>query len=131
MSLEETKEKLEWRKRDFEYELKNTYGIENPNDMTRIHDDEENKIAEWNLLHDIMNTSKRTKNLNSHYFPILHGCMDNRRGKAKLKNIRILLENGCSSMIVMIRPTTKIKTKTNAMMQWNTQAVNLTTNMKV
>ena len=39
MSLEDTKEKLEWRKRDFEYELKNTYGIENPNDMTHTYDE--------------------------------------------------------------------------------------------
>ena len=29
MSLEDTKEKLEWRKRAFKHELKNTYGIEN------------------------------------------------------------------------------------------------------
>ena len=45
MSLEETKEKIDWRKRGFEYEKKNSYGIENRNDMTRIHDDEVNKIT--------------------------------------------------------------------------------------
>ena len=30
--------------------------------MTRIHDIEVNKIAECNLLHDILNPPKRTKN---------------------------------------------------------------------
>ena len=53
MSLEGTRDKLEWLKRAFECELKNTYGIENWNDMSRIHDEEVNKIAECNLLHDI------------------------------------------------------------------------------
>ena len=60
MRLEETKEKLEWSKRAFECEQKSTYGIENQNDMTHIYDKEENKIAKWNLLHDIINPPKRT-----------------------------------------------------------------------
>ena len=46
MSLEEKKEKLELHKRAFEYELKNTYKIEIQNDMTCIHDNEVNNIAE-------------------------------------------------------------------------------------
>ena len=46
----------------FECELKNTYGIENLNDMERIHDDEVNKIAECNSLDDIKNPPKLTKN---------------------------------------------------------------------
>ena len=37
MSLEETKEKLEWSKREFECKHKNSYGIKNRNDMMRIH----------------------------------------------------------------------------------------------
>ena len=45
---------------------KNTHGIENHNDMSRIYDNEVNKIAECNLLHDIFNLTKRTKILNSH-----------------------------------------------------------------
>ena len=61
MSLEETKEKLDWRKRAFEYEKKNSYGIENWNDMTRIHNNEANNMAECNLLHDIINPPKSTK----------------------------------------------------------------------
>ena len=55
MSLEDTKGKLEWRKRDFECEQKLTYGIDNKNDMSRIHDIEVNKIAECNLPYDIIN----------------------------------------------------------------------------
>ena len=45
MSLEETKEKLDWRKREFECKQKNSYGIEKLNDMTRIQNNEVNKIA--------------------------------------------------------------------------------------
>ena len=58
MSLEETKEKLDWRKREFECKQKNSYGIEKLNDMTRIQNNEVNKISEWNLLHDIINLPK-------------------------------------------------------------------------
>ena len=43
MSLDETKEKLEGRKRAFECEQKNTYRMENENDMVRINDTEVNK----------------------------------------------------------------------------------------
>ena len=39
MSIEDTTKKLEWRKRAFECKLENTYGTENLNDMTRIHDE--------------------------------------------------------------------------------------------
>ena len=41
MSLEETKEKIELRKSAFECKQKNTFGIENQNYMTRMH---ENKL---------------------------------------------------------------------------------------
>ena len=81
MILEDTKEKLEWRKHAFECEQKNSFGIENKNNMTRIHDKEVNKISECNLLHDIINTPKRAKNLNIHYSHILHGCINTRKGK--------------------------------------------------
>ena len=70
-------------KHAFEYEKKNSFGIENRNDMTRIHNNEVKNIAEYNLLHDIINTPKRTKYLNIHYSPILHVCMNTRKGKAK------------------------------------------------
>ena len=38
MSLEETKEKHELHKRAFECELKNSYGIENWDELIHIHD---------------------------------------------------------------------------------------------
>ena len=46
MSLEETEENIDWIKRAFEYEKKNSYGIENRNDMTHMHNNELNNIAE-------------------------------------------------------------------------------------
>ena len=44
--------------------------------MTHIHDNEVNNIAELNSLHDIINRPKRSKILNIHYSPILHGFMN-------------------------------------------------------
>ena len=55
--------------------------------MTHIHENEGNKIAEYNLMHDIFNPPKRTKNLNTHFSNILHGCMNTRKAKAKLKKL--------------------------------------------
>ena len=52
----------------------------------RIHDKEVNKIAEYNLLHDIINPPKCTKYLNSHYSHILYVCMNTRKGKLKFNN---------------------------------------------
>ena len=49
----------------------------------RMHNNEVNNIAECNLLHDIINPTKRVKYINSHYSPILHVCMNIRKGKAK------------------------------------------------
>ena len=69
--------------------------------MTRIHNNEVEIISECNLLHDIINPPKTAKILNSHYSPILRGCMNTRKGEAKFKNFRIILDNGCSSAIVM------------------------------
>ena len=54
--------------------------------MIYIHDNEVNIIAECNLLCDIINPPKRVKNMNSHYSPILHGCMNTRKGRVKFKN---------------------------------------------
>ena len=71
--------------------------------MIHIQDEEVNKIAECNLLYDIKNPPKHTKNLNSHYSPIIHGCMNTRKGREKFKKFQILLESGCSSTTVMIR----------------------------
>ena len=39
--------------------------------MICIHENEVNKMTECNLIHDILNHSKRTKVLNIHQYPIL------------------------------------------------------------
>ena len=101
MSLEDTKEKLEWCKRVFQYRIRKIYGIENRNDMARIHSDKVNKTAKWNLQHDIVNLFKYNNNLDIHYSPSLHVCMDNREGRAKFKRFRVLLDSGCNFTILM------------------------------
>ena len=57
--------------------------------MTRIHHNEVKNIAEWNLLHDIINTPKHARKLKSHYSPILHGCMNTRKDKEMFKNFAL------------------------------------------
>ena len=54
--------------------------------MISIHKNKVKNIAKCNILHDIINTPKCTKNLNSHYSSIIHGCMNTRKGKSELKN---------------------------------------------
>ena len=71
--------------------------------MNSIYDTEVNNIVELNLLNGIFKTDKRTKILYIHYSPILHGCMNTIKGKAKFKNFRILLDSGFSSTIFMLR----------------------------
>ena len=39
--------------------------------MNCIHEKKGDELSEYNLLHDILNPPKFTKNLNSHYSPIL------------------------------------------------------------
>ena len=51
--------------------------------MTRIYNNEVKNISECNLLHEIINPPKCAKNLNSHYSPILHGCMNTKKDRAK------------------------------------------------
>ena len=53
--------------------------------MTCIHDDEVNKLAECNLLHDIINPPKLTKIFKIHCSPILHGYINTRRGRESLR----------------------------------------------
>ena len=85
--------------------------------MTRIHNNKVKNIAECNLLHDIINPLKRAKKLNSHYSPILHGCMNTRKGKARFKRFHILLDSGCSSTILMGRLAGKTSVKKDDPMQ--------------
>ena len=68
--------------------------------------------------------------MNSHYSPILHGCMNTKKGRAKFKKFQILLDSGCSSMIVIIRLVEKLSAEKDAVVQWQTYARNITTNFK-
>ena len=79
------------------------------NDMNRIHDSTVNNVSEFDLIHDILNTSKLIKYMSIHYYPILHGGINRHRGRVKHRNFRILLNGRCSSTIVMRRLTTKTK----------------------
>ena len=99
MSLNDKKEKTEWCNRAFEFKLENTYEIQSQNGMTCIHGNRVNKWSEFNLIHDILNPPKRTKHLTSHYSTILQVCMNIRKGKARFKNFRILLDSGSSSTL--------------------------------
>ena len=53
--------------------------------MNLKHDNKVNSIAEYNLLHDILNHSKFTKNINIHYYLIIHVCMNMSRDISKYK----------------------------------------------
>ena len=99
--------------------------------MSFIHENEVNKVSECNLLHDILNPSKRTGLLNIHYYPILHGCMNTQKGRETFKNFLILFHSGFGSTIVIKILITKIDPIEDAVVQWHTQAVNITTNLKV
>ena len=61
--------------------------------MNHIHYTRVNHISEFNLLHYILNTSKRTKNMYTHYSPILNICINIRRDKAKIKIFLILFNS--------------------------------------
>ena len=84
--------------------------------MIYINDNEVNNIDECNLLHDITNPPKRAKHINSHYFTILHGCINIRKGKAKFKKFRFILDSGCISTIVVIRLVEKLSLETYTVM---------------
>ena len=98
--------------------------------MTRIHNKEVNKISECNLLHAIINPLRRTKKINIHYYPILHGCMNNIKCKARFNKFRILLESYFSSTIVMVRIIEKLNPEKDDVIQLYTQTGNITTNHK-
>ena len=99
-------------------------------DINLIHVKNLNNIDELNLLNDTLNICKLTKNIYIHYPPILHGCMNARRGRAKFKNYLILLDSECSSTIITKIIITNIKTKEDAVMNWNTQAGNISIDLK-
>ena len=105
--------------------------IENRDTLIHINDNEVKNISECNLLHDIINPPERTKNINSHYSPILHGCMSNRKGRAQFKKFLIILDNGCIYTIVTRRILQKLCPEKDAVMKWQIQARNITSNLKV
>ena len=121
----------EWRKREPIRELEIIYDMKRLKYMNCIHDNKINNISEWNLLHDIPNPLKHTRNINSHYFTIMCGCMNMRRGGEKYKTFWILFDSGFSYSVVTRRLTTKHKTKKDDLVKWHTHAGNITTNLKV
>ena len=73
----------------FERKLKIIFDIKRPNGMNHIRDNKLTTISERNVLYDILNLSKHTKNGNTHYSPILHGCMNTHKGREKCNDFRI------------------------------------------
>ena len=51
----------EWRKYIFVRKVESIYDVKNVHDTKNINDYYVNNIAEWNILHDILNPSKCTK----------------------------------------------------------------------
>ena len=62
------------------------------NDMNRTDDNEVKNIAAWNFLYGILNYSKSTKNINIHYYTILHGYINICGGKSRYNIFWILLD---------------------------------------
>ena len=120
----------EWRKRELGSKLENIYDVKSLNDMNNIHDNKVNNIAECNLLNDIVNTSKCTKDINTNYFPILHLCINTCKGRVKYNSFKDLLDSGFSPTVLMRRITTTLE-KRDVVIQYHTQAVNHIKNLNV
>ena len=97
----------------FEREIENIYDIESHNSIICIHGNKVHEIAEWNLLHDTINTPKRTKTFNSHYSPIIHGCTNTQNGRDMFNEFRLLLDSIYSSMTIMVRLIENLLLKEN------------------
>ena len=57
--------------------------------------------------------------------------MNTRSGIVKFNNFQIILDSGCSSMILMGRLVEKLPPEQDYVIQWHTKAINITTNIKV
>ena len=57
--------------------------------------------------------------------------MNNRIGRSRLNNFKIILETVCSSTIVMGNIVERLSLKRDAILQCHTQAGNITTTFKV
>ena len=121
----------EWRKSVFGIKPEYIYDIKRQNSMTCIHENEVNKITKWNLLHDVLNPYKHTKNKNSHYSPIIHVCMNTGKGRDKFKTFWILLDSECGYTIVIVRLIRKLTPKEDAVIKWHTQGGSITTNLNI
>ena len=93
--------------------------------MTCIHENEVNIMAQYNLLHDIINNSKRTKKLKIHHSPIWNGYINTQKDRANFNNFWILLYNGYSYKIVMGRLIKNIEE--DSVMQCQMQVGSITT----
>ena len=131
MSLDDKNENIEWCKRAFESDLENKCDTEIQNVMTCIYGNKVNKLAECNLLHDILNPSKRNKISNFRYSYILHRCMHTWKGRETFKNFLILFHSGFGSTIVIKILITKIDPIEDAVVQRHTQAGNIITNIRI
>ena len=98
--------------------------------MDLMHYNKVDNIYEFNLLHDILNPTKHTKNTNSDSPPILHRYMNKCRGRENIKSPKLIGQwmwfQYCNE-----KSDNKLKTKTYSMMQYHTQLGNLITDMKV
>ena len=72
-------------------------------------------------------------NNNSHYTTVLYGQMSSRLSKAKFHSLRILLDSGARSYIVLVKHEIKMHNKNTQPVIWNTQGgdfhITNTTNM--
>ena len=75
---------------------------------------------ERDVLSKILGPTECAKTKNCNYSPIQQGCMNTRSGREKFRNLRILLNSGRSSAIVMGNMTSKLKKKETTMTTWET-----------
>ena len=86
---------------------------------------------EYNALYNFLNPTKRTGTKNSHFSPILRGCMNTRSRRAKFKKLQIIFDNRRSSTIMKGKLTPKLKSKEALKNMWETQAGKFTTSKKL
>ena len=72
--------------------------------------------------------AKCATKINGHYYTIINGCMNTRRGKSVNLNFLILLYSLFGSNITIVNMTQKLKLKIYASTQCKTEAVKSTTN---
>ena len=63
------------------------YDIKTQRGMICVQENEVNKIHKCNLLNYLLNHSKDTKFLYSHYYSIIYVCMNTQNDRVKVKKI--------------------------------------------